>query len=137
MRLSAELLSQAEQRPNPLGERELVLRGYAIPSIEHLGATQDAYDAIDLSDNRIAVVENFPRLRRLTSLSFSQNLVESIDGKNLKKNVPNLENLVLTDNRISGLHELASIGEGCPKLTFLSLIGNPVVRKLQLDRCST
>ena len=129
MRLSAELLSQAEQRPNPLGERELVLRGYAIPSIEHLGATQDAYDAIDLSDNRISIVDNFPRLKRLSSLYFSRNLVEAIDGANLKKNLPNLENLVLTDNRIRGLHDLAAIGEGCPKLKFLSLVGNPIVRK--------
>mmetsp|Transcript_25799 Transcript_25799/g.38133 ORF Transcript_25799/g.38133 Transcript_25799/m.38133 type:complete len:299 (+) Transcript_25799:2-898(+) len=129
MRLSAEILSLAEQRPNPLGEREIVLRGLAIPAIEHLGATRDAYDAIDFTDNRIARLENFPRLQRLSSLSLSGNVVEGVDAKNLAKNVPNLETLVLTNNRINGLHEIANIGRGCPKLQFLSLVGNPVTRR--------
>ena len=46
MRLSAELLGSAEQRTNPLGEREIVLRGLAIPAIEHLAVTRDAVDAM-------------------------------------------------------------------------------------------
>lgn len=130
MRLSAELIGQAEQRPNPLGEWELVLRGYSIPTIEHLGVTRNAYDAIDLSDNSLTSLENFPRLIRLKSLSMSKNMIESIaDPSNLQKNLPNLENLVLTDNRISGLHELAKIGDGCPKLKYLSLLNNPVTSK--------
>jgi len=46
MRLSTDVLSQAEQRSNALGERELVLRGSGIPCIEHLGASRDLFDAI-------------------------------------------------------------------------------------------
>lgn len=59
MRLSAEVLSLSEQRSNALGEREIVLRGLSIPAIEHLAATRDLFDAIDLADNRIARVEIF------------------------------------------------------------------------------
>ena len=129
MRLSAEILSQAEQRPNPLGERELILRGLAIPAIEHLAVSRDAFDAIDFCDNRLLRLENFPRLLRLTSLICPGNLIESIDANNMKKNTPNITCLMLSHNRMSSLHEVANIGDACPKLEFLSLVGNPVTSK--------
>lgn len=129
MRLSSEVLSEAEQRSNPLGERELVLRGLAIPAIEHLAVTRDAFDTIDFCDNRLLRLENFPRLVRLKSLICSGNLIESFDHKNIKNNTPNLTSLVLSYNRLSTLHEVANLGESCPKLEFLSLCGNPVTSK--------
>jgi len=129
MRLSAELILSAEQRANPLGERELILRGYGIPTIEHLGATQDAYDAIDLSENRISSLENIPRLKRLSHLNLTRNLLERIDGRNLHRNVPHLQSLIVMDNRLSRFAEIQALGEGCPELRFLSLIGNPVIRR--------
>ena len=129
MRLSAELLNSAEQRPNPLGERELVLRGMGIPAVEHMGATRDAYDAIDFTDNRILRLDNFPRLLRLASLMLAGNLLETIDVNNIKSNIPNITSLALDNNRLSTLHEISNIGTACPKLEFLSLIGNPVTRK--------
>ena len=129
MRLSAEILSQAEQRPNPLGERELILRGLAIPAIEHLAVTRDAFDTIDFTDNRLLRLENFPRLSRLSSLNCSGNLIESIDANNMKKNVPNITSLTLSYNRMSTLYEVANLGKACPKLEFLSLFGNPVTSK--------
>jgi U2 small nuclear ribonucleoprotein A' len=129
MRLSAELIGSSEQRANPIGERELVLRGLAIPAIEHLGVTQDAFDAIDFSDNRLGRLENFPRLNRLSSLNLSGNAVESIDYNNLSKNVPNLSSMILSHNSIPSLYEIANLGKACPKLQFLSLHGNPVTSK--------
>jgi len=129
MRLSAEVLSEAEQRPNPLGERELILRGLAIPAIEHLAVTRDAFDTMDFSDNRLLRLENFPRLLRLSSLICSGNLIESIDPNNLHKNIPNITSLTLSYNRISALYEVASLGKAFPKLEFLSLSGNPVTSK--------
>ena len=129
MRLSAEILSLAEQRPNALGEREIVLRGLGIPAIEHLGVTRDAFDTIDFTDNRITRVENFPRLKRLSTLLLGGNAVAGVDARNMAANVPNLTTLVLTDNQIAALYEVARIADGCPKLEFLSLRGNPVVRK--------
>ncbi|CAB9501185.1 U2 small nuclear ribonucleoprotein A [Seminavis robusta] len=129
MRLSSEILSQAEQRTNVLDERELVLRGLAIPAIEHLAVTRDAFDTIDFCDNRLLRLENFPRLSRLSSLICSGNLIESFDHKNIQTNTPNWTNLVLSENRISSLHEVAKLGEACPKLQFLSLVGNPVTKR--------
>lgn len=129
MRLSAEILGQAEQRPNPLGEREIILRGLAIPAIEHLAVTRDAFDTIDFSDNRLLRLENFPRLNRLKSLIAPGNLIESIDANNLKKNTPNISSLMLSHNRVSSLHEVANLGKACPELAFLSLSGNPVTSK--------
>lgn len=129
MRLSAELLNSSEQRTNPLGERELVLRGLAIPAIEHLGGTRDAFDAIDFTDNRLGRLENFPRLLRLSSLNIAGNVVESIDAVNLAKNVPNLLYLNLSHNNITSLAEVSNLGKACSKLEFLSLHGNAVTSK--------
>lgn len=126
MRLSAEILGSAQQRTNPLGEREIVLRGMAIPAIEHLAVTRDAFDSIDFTDNRLALLENFPKLTRLSSLKLSGNVLTEFDSNNLSKNVPNLQYLDLSSNHISSLFQLANLGTACPKLQFLSLNGNPV-----------
>jgi len=129
MRLSAELLNSAEQRPNPLGEREMVLRGRGIPLIEHLGATRDAFDSMDFTDNRLTRLDNFPRLQRLSTLSLANNLIETFDAVNLSKNLPNITSMTLSYNRISTLHQITNLGKAFPKLEFLSLVGNSVTRK--------
>lgn len=129
MRLSAEVFGLAEQRQNPLGERELVLRGLAIPAIEHLQISRDAFDAIDFTDNRISRLGNFPRLLRLRHLLLPSNVIESVDAANLAKNVPNLHSLVLSQNQINSLYEVSNLGKAFPKLEFLSLVGNPVTRR--------
>mmetsp|Transcript_10604 Transcript_10604/g.15607 ORF Transcript_10604/g.15607 Transcript_10604/m.15607 type:complete len:262 (+) Transcript_10604:183-968(+) len=129
MRLSAELLNSAEQRPNALGERELVLRGRGVPLIEHLGATRDAFDTFDFTDNRLTHLDNFPRLNRLTNLLLSGNWIETVSVENLSKNLPNVTSLTLSFNRISSLHEVTNLGKSFPKLEFLTLVGNPVTRR--------
>lgn len=144
MRLTAELLASSEQRTNPLGEREIVLRGLAIPAIEHLGVTRDTFDAMDFTDNRLGRLDNFPRLLRLTSLCLAGNVIETIDANNLSKNLPNLRYLDLSYNQISVLAEISNLGKAlCApdgggdddesdqdpkkgKLEALNLHGNPV-----------
>lgn len=133
MRITAELLAQAEQRTNPLGERELVLQGLGIPAIENAAATRDAFDCWDLSNNRIARLDNFPKLTRLSSLLCSGNLIESLDGKNLASNLPNIKYLCLSYNNISSLAEIANLGKAFPNLEFLDLVGNPVTSKYTLS----
>jgi U2 small nuclear ribonucleoprotein A' len=130
MRLSAEILQTAEARTNPLNERELILRSLAIPTIEHLSVTRDAYDTIDFSNNHISKLENFPKLPRLSALHLGGNGVESVDGKNLRKNLPGLKMLILTGCAVKGWNVLGELGVGCPKLEVLSLVGNPVASKL-------
>ncbi len=132
MRLSAELLGTSEQRTNPLGEREIVLRGLAIPAVEHLGVTRDAFDTIDFTDNRLGRLENFPRLLRLSSLLLASNLIESMDHANISKNIPNLKYLDLSCNQISSLLEISNLGKACEKLEVLSLTGNPVTSKYSI-----
>jgi U2 small nuclear ribonucleoprotein A' len=129
MRLSAEIIQTAEQRTNPLGERELILRSLAIPTIEHLSVTRDAFDSIDLSNNHICKLENFPRLQRLSALHLGGNGVEVVDGRNLRKNLPELKTLVLSGCSVRGWNVLGELGVGCPKLEVLSLVGNPVTSK--------
>lgn len=132
MRLSAELLGSSEQRTNPLGERELVLQGLAIPALEHLGVTRDAFDSMDFTDNRLVRLENFPRLLRLSSLLLGSNLIDSLDHANLSKNVPHLKYLELSYNQIGSLLEISNLGKAASKLEFLSLTGNPVTSKYYL-----
>lgn len=129
MRLSAEIIQTAEQRTNPLGERELILRSLAIPTIEHLSVTRDAFDSIDLSNNHICKLENFPRLQRLSALHLGGNGVEVVDGRNLRKNLPQLKTLVLSGCSVRGWNVLGELGVGCPMLEVLSLVGNPVTSK--------
>lgn len=131
MRLSANIIQSAEQRTNPLGEREIILRSMAIPTIEHLSVTRDQFDSIDLSNNHLVRLDNFPKLERLASLYLGGNGIEHVDGKNLKRNCPRLTSVVLTGNGIKGWNVIADLGEGCPRLEFLSLIGNPITSKFE------
>jgi len=87
MRLTADLARDSPAYINPLRQRELSLRGFKIPVIENLGfvfafvissinydmfplivfvrATQDQYQVIDLSDNEILKLDNFPMMLKL------------------------------------------------------------------------
>lgn len=41
--------------------------------IEHLGATLDQFDSLDLSDNDIRKLDGFPLLKRLNTLLLNHN----------------------------------------------------------------
>ena len=99
MRLTADLILGARTFINPLKERELDVRGYRIAQIENLGVTKDQFDTLDLSDNEIRKLENFPRLQRLRCVLLSNNHVSLIDPA-VYRAIPNLETLVLTNNRV-------------------------------------
>ena len=99
MRLTADLILGARTFINPLKERELDVRGYRIAQIENLGVTKDQFDTLDLSDNEIRKLENFPRLQRLRCVLLSNNHVSLIDPA-VCRAIPNLETLVLTNNRV-------------------------------------
>jgi len=125
MRLTADLIAQAEQRTNPLGQRELVLSGLGLPLVENGAVTLDQFDAWDLSSNRLVVLDNFPRLRRLTALYCFGNLIEQVNVTNL----PQLKTLVLAHNRITTVEQLHQIASCFPQLEFLDLTGNPITSK--------
>jgi len=125
MRLTADLARDSPAYINPLRQRELSLRGFKIPVIENLGATQDQYQVIDFTDNEILKIDNFPMMLKLEGLLFADNRICKI-ARGLGKFIPKLESLVLTNNKFSKLADLMPLSEF--PLTFLSLIGNPVTK---------
>eukprot|EP01033_Poteriospumella_lacustris_P020198 gene20198-14759_t len=60
VRLTADVLLRAENYLNAYDGREVSLRGLKAPAIENLSVLQDQYDVIDLSDNDIKKLDNFP-----------------------------------------------------------------------------
>ena len=104
------------------------LRRMKISLIENLSASRDQYDAIDLSENEIVKVENFPRLLRLRTLMLSNNKIARVNGKELATECPFLRTLILTNNKLGNLADVDGLGE-CSRLTMLSLVGNPVTSK--------
>ena len=124
MRLTVDVLQRAEQYLNPCKERELHLRGLKIPAIENLAVMQDQFDVIDLTDNEIRKLDNFPKMKRLTTLLLHNNAIVRI-GKMVAENVPGLLNLILTNNRLANLGELEHL-VGLTKLIHLSLLDNPL-----------
>ncbi|TEB35100.1 L domain-like protein [Coprinellus micaceus] len=127
MKLTPELLAQAQSQINPVKERQLDLRGYKIPAIENLGVTRDQHDAIDFTDNSIVTLGNLPLLRRLRTLLLANNRIQNI-SPSLHLSAPNLTTLVLTNNDIAELGDLEPLKE-FRHLTYLSLIGNPLREK--------
>ncbi|KAG8901211.1 U2 snRNP complex subunit [Tulasnella sp. 403] len=127
MKLTPELIAASPSYINPLKDRELDLRGHKIPAIENLGVTRDQHDTIDLTDNSLTHLQNFPLLRRLSSLLISNNRVAHISAT-LGNSIPNIVSLTLTNNAISELGDLTPLG-GLKRLEFLSLLGNPVREK--------
>jgi U2 small nuclear ribonucleoprotein A' len=89
--------------------------------------TQDQFDTIDLSDNEIKRVDNFPRLKRLRTLLLSNNFVERL-GTQLGEQVAELEALVLSNNKVKALSEVDRLA-ALPKLATLSLVDNPVCKQ--------
>ncbi|KIY67444.1 L domain-like protein [Cylindrobasidium torrendii FP15055 ss-10] len=127
VKLTPELLAQTSSSINPCKERQLDLRGYKIPVIENLGITRDQHDAIDFTDNSVVTLGNFPLLKRLQTLLMANNRISTI-SPSLHLSAPNLTTLVLTSNNVSELGDLEPLKD-LKKLTYLSLIGNPVREK--------
>ncbi|KAL5207633.1 hypothetical protein ABZP36_032068 [Zizania latifolia] len=127
VRLNADLIWKSPHFFNAIKERELDLRGNKIAVIENLGATEDQFDTIDLSDNEIVKLENFPYLNRLGTLLVNNNRVTRINP-NLGEFLPKLHTLVLTNNRLTNLAEIDPL-VSLPKLQFLSLLDNTVTKQ--------
>jgi U2 small nuclear ribonucleoprotein A' len=126
MRLTTELLQAAHSYLNPLNDRELDLRGHKIPAIENLGVA-GPQDAIDLTDNDIQALGNFPLSERLKTLLLARNRISTIQPT-LAASLPNLTVLALAANNLSELADLDPLSR-FTRLTHLSLLDNPVTRK--------
>uniref|UniRef100_A0A0D9YPR1 U2A'/phosphoprotein 32 family A C-terminal domain-containing protein n=1 Tax=Oryza glumipatula TaxID=40148 RepID=A0A0D9YPR1_9ORYZ len=127
VRLTADLIWKSPHFFNAVKDRELDIRGNKIPIIENLGATEDQFDTIDLSDNEIVKLENFPYLNRLGTLLVNNNRITRINP-NLGEFLPKLHTLVLTNNRLTNLAEIDPLAS-LPKLQFLSILDNTVTKQ--------
>ncbi|KAM0787954.1 hypothetical protein ACM66B_006158 [Microbotryomycetes sp. NB124-2] len=127
MRLDAELLARSPSYLNPLKDRELDLRGHKIPAIENLGVTKDTIDCLDLTDNSVTSLSNFPLMRRLQHILISNNPVRTV-SPTIATSLPNLRTIILTNSSVpkEALANLGDILGRCKKLETLSLKGTPV-----------
>lgn len=103
------------------------LRGHKIPAIENLGVTRDQLDTLDLTDNDLMTLGNFPHLDRLAHLLLSNNLISRIEPR-LAFSLPRLTTLTLANNQIASFAQLAPLAR-FPQLEYLTLIGNPIARE--------
>ncbi|GAA5844899.1 hypothetical protein JCM9279_000036 [Rhodotorula babjevae] len=127
VRLDADLLARTPAYLSPLKERELDLRGHKIPAIENLAVTRDQLDSLDLTDNNIHQLANFPLLRRLSQLVLANNPVRSL-SPSVPTALPNLRTLVLLNSAFPK-DSLATLGHTlaqCRKLEHLVVRGAPV-----------
>ncbi|CAG8513206.1 5433_t:CDS:2 [Ambispora gerdemannii] len=127
MKLTPELIERSSSHINAVKDRELDLRGNKIPAIENLGVTKDQNDTIDMTDNDIRVLGNFPLLNRIKSLLLANNRITRIDPQ-LAEYLPNLNTMILTNNNIAELTDLEPLNR-CRRLQYVSLLDNPVTRK--------
>ena len=127
MRLSADMIARSPAFFNAMKDRELDLRGNKIAVIENLAATQDQFDSLDLSDNEIRKLECLAVLPRIKMLLFNNNQINRV-AENLGRAFPNLQTLVLTNNRFATLKELEPLA-ALPSLTMISLVDNPVTKQ--------
>ena len=125
VRLSVEQVKEAAGFTNPLKERELDLRSSKIDKLENLGLTLNQYDTLDLTDNFLRSLSNFPMLPRLKCILAHNNSIASVDVDNVKVSLPSLASLMLTNNNISSLDEVRRL-QKIKSLRHLSLHGNPV-----------
>ena len=100
------------------------MRGYKIPYLENLAATNDQFECIDLTENDITRLEELPRLSRLETLLLANNKISAVEP-DFAEMCPKLQSLILTNNRVSRLEEVDLLAS-CTTLVRLSLLGNLV-----------
>ncbi|KKY23748.1 putative small nuclear ribonucleoprotein a [Diplodia seriata] len=127
MRLTAEIIQNSLSYINPLGERELDLRGRQFTHIENMGAASADIECIDFTDNNIQVLGNLPHRPRVSTLLLARNRLSQIQP-GVARAIPALTTLSLAENNIRELADLDPLG-GFTRLVQLNLVGNPVCSK--------
>jgi U2 small nuclear ribonucleoprotein A' len=129
MRLDEATILRSPQIMNPLGERELDLRGNGLTLLDEgpLSQLDDAFDVIDLTDNSLTSLEYIPEMKRLTTIIAHRNKLQRV-SLSAALRLPRLHSFVADDNNFSTLDQLVVFGK-FPLLERISLGGtNPVAR---------
>jgi U2 small nuclear ribonucleoprotein A' len=82
---------------------------------------------VDLSDNEITKIDGFPLLNRIRTLLLNNNKISKI-GLRLGEFLPNVETIVLTNNKLVNLSDIDNLGE-LKSLKRLSLLDNLLTKK--------
>lgn len=127
MKLTPHLISTSPSYLNPVKDRVIVLRGLKADVIENLGVTNDLYETIDLTDNEIEVLGNFPLLPRLKTVLIAKNNITEIED-DLYKKLPNLTYLNLAANGLNDLIQTLKSLQNFTNLHTLILTENPITR---------
>merc|ERR1712072_1090783 len=101
--------------------------GLVMRLIENLGSTDDQFDTVNLCDNEIGKLDNFPILKRLKTLLVCNNRIARIDAS-VARDVANLQSLILTNNHLKHLSDIDVLAE-CKNLHTLVLIDNDITKK--------
>lgn len=86
------------------------------------------HDTLDLSDNELRKLENFPLLPRVSTILASNNFIKKIEP--LETKLPHLHTLILSNNMIEDIRDIECL-QKVASLWNLSLLGNPVTSKAQ------
>ena len=124
-RLTPDAILRAPRYHNCVHEYQLDLRDGGIQIIENLGVTENQFDSLDMSDNAIGTLDGFPKLTRIRSLYLANNKISRM-SETLGESLPNLEWLILTNNRVAKFAELDKCLRGLGRLKYLSLVDNPI-----------
>ncbi len=126
MRLTEELINHQRSlcHLNVLGDLEIDFCGFQIPLIENINILNDSYDTVNLNDNEIRELNNFPLMIRLKHLIMCNNYIDSIDIS-FGNNLLSLQSLILTNNRIESLNILYNL-KNLKNLESITLLDNPV-----------
>ena len=127
VKITFELISRCCQFINAVKEYQIDFRGYKLNSIENLHITNDQFTCIDLSDNSISRIEILPQLTHLRTLLFINNRISQID-RDFAINCPNLENLILSNNKISSFKQIDNLST-CKNIVRLSLKDNLISKQ--------
>ncbi|KAH8741363.1 hypothetical protein FG386_003210 [Cryptosporidium ryanae] len=104
----------------------LNLRDLELNTFGNTGILRDQFECIDISNNVISRLNNISRLDKLSVFIACNNKIEYIDELFCKQ-LLNLESLVLTNNKLSGIESISAIFL-LKNLKRLSLIDNPVTK---------
>ncbi|ANZ77374.1 BA75_05045T0 [Komagataella pastoris] len=128
MKLTPDVVQNASIYTDPEKQRVLMLRNKNIFMIENLGVLNNnnstIIEAMDFTGNDIRHLGNIPYSPRLKTILIAKNSVRSIQS-NFVQNVPNVESIVLIDNKIKSLTSLEPLVQA-KRLKNLYLMGNPV-----------
>jgi U2 small nuclear ribonucleoprotein A' len=122
-KIDYDILNAAQSSINPLGERELDLRGLKIQKIDNLTLTHDQNDCLNLTNNDITHLDNLSFLPNLKTIILSNNRLVKF-SKNLVKYIPNLKVLIANNNNLTNIGDLDPLKD--LELTDLCLLDNPV-----------